>query len=537
MPDQSGAADGDPPVRAVPYRLIAAALLALLGLYLLWLAQGPVTMARGDVFGDAYVMMAAEHFQENGFLRCRLLPIIQPGELTVPPFYYTHQPPLPYIVAGVARALGMRAVSSFRVIPIVLTVASLAFFYAAVETLLGPPLALLSLFYFATTPALLYWADALDSYSYDEFFRLAAIFFWIKTLSSDARTRRRFFVLTWLAAFAEALCSFAYILFIQVFIFAGAFLFRASVNKRYLLLFLLAPALAFGLHFAQNVIALGPTDAFNDFHDAFLLRTLERGTTDSYLNLGDYPLRLWNRVEHWFMNPVQALGFCVLAVLVLTRCVSADLAQRFTRLLLLFVVAASCWWIVFPGHSWIHHITIRQFLPFFALLVGGVALGTIRLLRRDVPAGLRILAAALLGLLLVWQVYRVRNYTIAQRNGVDLAAAVAPIAAELPDNAVVFTNFGNHPTLAWLLDRPVFRAADAPTMRSRLSELYPSSPIVVLDYLPVPPSGGASALSPSVEMDPDSVLVRRFGDFLLFAPAEPPPLDSSSYPGEESPAR
>ena len=536
MPDQSGAPDDTPPVRAVPYRLVAAALLALLGPYLLWLAQGPVTMARGDVFGDAYVMMAAQHFHEDGFLRCRLLPIIQPGELTVPPFYYTHQPPGPYITAGVVRALGVRSVPAFRVIPIILTVASLAFFYAAVETLVGSPLALLSALYLATTPALLYWADALDSYSYDEFFRFAAVFFWIKALSSDACSRRRFFVLTWLAAFAEALCSFAYILFIQVFIFAGAFLFRASVRKRYLLLFLLAPALAIGLHFAQNMIALGPADAFTDFRDAFLLRTLESGTADSYLSLRDYPLRLWNRVEHWFMSPVQALGFCLLAVLTLGRGVSAVLAQRFIRLLLLFAVAGSCWWIVFPEHSWIHHVTIRQFLPFFALLVGGVALGMIRLLRQGSPAGLRILGAALLGLLLVWQGHRVRNYTIGQRNGVDLAAAVTPVAAELPDNAVVFTNFGNHPTLAWLLDRPVFRAADAPTMRSRLSELYPSSRVVVLDYLPAPPSGDGSLLSPSVELGPDSVLVRRFGDFVLFMPAGRPPLEPS-YPGDESPAR
>ncbi|MFH0964754.1 MAG: hypothetical protein V2A58_12190 [Planctomycetota bacterium] len=494
-------------------RALVVLVLAALSLYLLWLAQGPVTTARGDVFGDAYVMMAAKHFEKDGFFRCRFLPVVQPGELTHPPFYYTHQPPGPYIVAGIERVLGVREVVSFRVLPVVLTVLSAAFFYALLESLFDPLLALLSVVALACAPALLYWADALDSYSYDEFFRAAAMFFWIEAVVSVGRRRRRLTALAWVAAFAEALFSFAYILYIQVFVWLTALILRSRVNVRTRLAFLLAPVLAFALHFAQNAVAVGGAEAYRDFRSAFLNRTLELETGVPSLNLYTYPLELAARIEHWHMNPIQALALWVLVLFAVARFIGIDPAKRLSRMLAALAVAGSVWWIVFPGHSAIHHVTTRQFLPFFALLTGSALYACVLCtFRKGGFPALRILAAALFVLTFVWQGHRLRAYTEAQENPPDLAAELLPIKGRLPADAIVLTNYGNHPTLAWLLDTPTFPLADLDALPSSLA----SRTVRVLEYAP-------QRLPDSLSPDRWAAIIGQasaypVGDFVLFSP-------------------
>jgi len=69
-----------------------------------------------------------------------------------------------------------------------------------------------------------------------------------------------------------------------------------------------------------------------------------------------------------------------------------------------------------------------------------------------------------------------------------------------------------------------------------LSKLYPKSRIVAVDYVPPRSSGNESVLSPSVDMGPGTVLVKRFGDFVLFTPSGRPPL-GTSHPGDRNPDR
>jgi len=501
--------------RPAPTRLIAGVVVAALAVYLLWLSRGPVTMARGSVFDDAYVLLGSEHFDRDGFLRCRLLPVVQPGELTDPPFYYTHQPPGPYIVGGIARKLGARSVQGFRILPVILTLASAALFYLALERVFGGTLALAGFVFFSTTTAFLYWADALDSYAYDSFLVLAVIACWMMTLTSKGRAQRRYAVLTWLATFAEALCSFLYVPFIQLFIWASAFAFGGIARKRRLLVFLAAPVLAFSLHFVQNAAALGAREAIEDLRGAFLQRTLEVETSDNYLDVAKYPARLVQRFRHWYVHPAIFLVAWVAAGVALGRIDGEERRRGFLRMSLIFAASGAVWWILFAEHTWIHHVTIRQMLPLFALVAGTLFVCGIRILgERRFHIALRALAGIFCVVALAWQGRRVVNYTRGQVNARDFAAELAPIKAELSEDTVVVTDHGNHPMIAYLLDRPVF----SPAQIEGIDALYANRPVAVLRY---DPEERYAPFAPgSLEERLLSGDAQRFshGDYHLFTP-------------------
>ena len=514
-PCDADASAQERPARAPCARVTAAVVLAALAAYLLLLSRGPITMARGSVFDDAYVLMASEHFDRDGFLRCRLLPVVQPGKLTDPPFYYTHQPPGPYIIAGIARRLGAQSVQDLRILPVILTLASAALFYFAMERVFGGAIALCGFFFLSTTTALFYWADALDSYAYDSFLVFAAVACWIMTLTSEGKARRRYAILTWLAAFAEALCSFLYVPFIQLFIWASAFAFRGIARKRRLLVFLAAPALAFLLHFVQNASALGVPDAIEDFRGAFLQRTLEVETSDNYLDLGKYPARLVRRFRHWYVHPAIFLAAWVAAGFALGKVAGEKSRRNFFRMSLVFAASGAVWWIVFAEHTWIHHVTIRQMLPLFALVAGAAFFCCIKLLgSRRFHVALRVLAGILCALALAWQGRRVVSYTRGQMSARDFAGELAPVKAQLPPNAVVVTDHGNHPMIAFLLDRPVL----APAQIERIDALYPDRPLAVLRYDPGKRQAPLAQGSLEEQLLGENSLVFLHGDYLLFTP-------------------
>ena len=496
-------------------RVAVGVVLAALAAYLLWLSRGPVTMARGSVFDDAYVLLASEHFDRDGFLRCRLLPVVQPGELTDPPFYYTHQPPGPYIIAGIARKLGARSVQDLRILPVVLTLAAAALFYLAMESVFGSIFALGGFIFLSTTTALLYWADALDSYAYDLFFVFAAVACWIMTLRSQGKARRRYAVLTWLAAFAEALCSFLYAPFIQVFIWGSAFAFGGIARKRRLLLLLAAPVLAFSLHFVQNAVTLGTSETIEDFRGAFLQRTLEVETSDNYLDVGKYPARLVRRFRHWYVHPAVFLAAWAASAFALGKVAGRKSRRDFVRLSLVLAAAGGVWWIIFAEHTWIHHVTIRQMLPLFALVAGAGAFCCIRILTGPrFPAAWRVMAGVLCVLALAWQGRRVVSYTRGQIHADDFAHALAPVDAQLPGNAVVVTNHGNHPMIAYLLDRPVFSLAQI----EWIEKLYPNRPPAVLRYDPGRRQAPFAPDSLERRLLGENARAFSYGDFLLFMP-------------------
>jgi len=497
---------------------ITAVVLVVVGGYFLWLSRGPITTARGDISSDAHVLMSSRHFHEDGFARCRFLPVVQPGELTDPPYWHLHQPPGVHILGGFARSFGVRTVQAFRVLPVMLTVLGCALFYAFAYRTLGRGVAVCALFFLATTPALLYWADALGSYAFDHFFRFAAMAAWIYAITTPSKTGRRFRKLAglaWAATFAEAACSMRYAAFLQVFFWGSAYALEWRGKRRLILFMLSAPAAAFFLHAVQNATAIGFAASIEDWRRVLLLRSFEIGATDGTLDLAEYPTRMLERIEHWYMSVPQLLAFWVLGALGLRRFSGQRLCKQFIIMTIVLWAAGAIWWIVFPQQTWSHHDTIQQALPVFALIVGAAFYYCYKLATRPYnhPA-LRVIAGAFLAFLLMWQGHRVALYTQDQQDASDFAEELTSVKAALPEEAVVVTNHGNHPMLAYLIDRPVFFQGEI----DRIDTFYPGRPLAVLRYDPDSRQAPFALRSLEARILPDGAAVSRHADFLLFAP-------------------
>lgn len=520
-PEASTAAEVPAPRPSNPAaaHALAAVILVVMGGYFLWLSRGPITTARGNVYADAYVLLSSRHFHEDGFTRCRFLPVVQPGELTTPPYWHLHHPPGVYLLGGFEQSLGIQTIQAFRIVPVIMTVLGCALFYVFAYRVLGRGVALPALLFLATTPALMYWADALGRYAFDHFFRFAAMAAWTYAITTPSRTGRHFrklAMLAWLATFGEAWCSMRYAAFLQVFFWGSAMALGWRGKRRLILFMVSAPAAAFLLHGLQSVIAIGFDPSVEDWRNVLLLRSFEIGATNGYLSLSDYPMRMLERIEHWYMGMPQLLAFWVLAALGLRRFSGQRLCNQFIIMTGVLWGAGAVWWIVFPQQTWIHHDTIQQMLPVFALVVGAAFYYCYKLATSaDNHPALRVIASAFLAFLLLWQGHRAVVYTQEQLGASDFAEELAPVGAALPKRAVLVTNHGNHPMLAYLVDRPVF----AQTEIDRIETFYPGRPLSVLRY--DPERRQAPFARGSLEarlLSPDTATVDKHGDFLLFAP-------------------
>ena len=508
-------------------RSVALAILVALAFYLLTLARGPVTAARGSVAGDARVLTAAKHFDEDGFRRCRFLPIVDPGQLTDPLRITINQPLGPYVVAGIVRRMSARQIRTFRIVPAMLTVLALGFLYLAIERVSGLGVSLFALVFAATTPALLSWADTLDSSGYDPFFLYAALVCWTWSLASKGRARTPFAVLAWIAAFGGALFSYYSILFIQVFIWGGALAVGSKAHKRGLVLFLAAPALALAIQLGLAASAIGVEATLAHFKAVLLQQTPKIAPPAAPASVAAYPLRLAGRIERWYMNPLQGLLFWALAISVLWKLRGAKKARTFLRVSVTLAVGAAAWWIVFPKHTWIHEATIRQLIPLFAMITGaGVFLFMKLSFSEETFPAVRVFAAILCVVVMFWQGNRLLGYTTEQLSARDFSQGLGTLKLALPEDAVVFTDHPDHLMLAHLLDRPVLSTKGLPAALDDARSRWPGRETMLL--LHVPDTGAAASRSaPTMAMffepnSPEMDVVGphapgdRLGSFVLF---------------------
>lgn len=513
-------------------RFVAGVILVALALYLLALARGPVTTARGSIEGDARVLTAAKHFDEDGFRRCGFLPVVDPGQLTDPPRITINQPLGPYIVAGLVRRMGARRIQTFRIVPAMLTVLALALLYLAIERVLGLGVSLFALFFAATTPALLAWADMLDSSGYDPFFLYLTLACWTWSLASKGKASLPLAILTWLAAFGGALFSYYSILFVQVFIWSGALAVGSKAHKRGLVLFLAAPALALAIQLGLAAAAIGPEATMARFEAVLLQRTPEVAPSVMLEPPAAYPLRLAGRIERWYMNPLQGLLFWALAISLLWKLRGVEKARTFLRISVILAAGAAAWWIVFPKHTWVHEATIRQLIPFFAMITGaGVFLFMKLSFSEDTFPAVRVFAAILCVVVMSWQGHRLLSYSAKQFSARDSSQGMVMLKLALPEDAVLFTDSPHPLMLAHLLDRPVLSTRGLPGVLDDARSRWPGQEMMLLVHAPLTGFDRSPASltmeiffgsdSPETEIVGADAAGERLGSYVLFLREQP----------------
>ena len=440
----------------------------------------------GDPYSDANVLIAGQYFAANGFWRTKLLPNHVPGLGWQFPDLYTHYPPLPDIINGVQRRLGLRTLAQFRMSSAAVSCLALGLWYVSVCYLVGPWPALISLIFLGSRRLFLLYGDSVHQFPYGWLTTYGAMLLFVLGVARRGRIRWLLFAGAWLAIFLNAWASFEYIVWVQVFVWGYLIICGERRQWKVAAMMLTAPLLAFALHMTQNIACLGFSEAVADMGGAFLYRFSslpapshwgpQRPEVGYVFHLRDYAQQLYARSYEWYcLNP----AFALLLLAILPALQREDLGEQqrlrfYQRLLLLLGLSGVTWWVAMPQHFMIHGFTTRHAGPFFALLAALVFyFGGKFALNRRISLPVR----ALVGVALVLWAGQLTGDTLKVMDPQQVSAAdleVAPILQEyMPPDSLGLMMGGGHylPVLRYYSQRAIYQGPDAATTRSVLAHV------------------------------------------------------------------
>lgn len=248
-------------------------------------------------FGDAQTMLSLRQWEEGGWIHNYLLfkpqgyaPVIDllddpelrqhahgtcPGSSPRigPRLLYTHYPAGYLVPYAVLFKVGLDSLFSVRMLSILMSVGALALMYAVFARITSPRVSFLAVLFYSLAPAFLGYADSIANQPVDDLLRfgfmLAVV---LSTRAESELLRKRWAIAAWVAEFCLSLVSFDSVFFLFTWLIGWDLLERRGFRWKTYFLYGMAPTLAHGLQFLQNVWYLGWGDAFIDIKDAFLLK-------------------------------------------------------------------------------------------------------------------------------------------------------------------------------------------------------------------------------------------------------------------------
>jgi len=462
--DEPLAQDGAGVPRARRSCHIAAGVIACIMLYILCALSTTHVLWCDDQYSDMSTLMGGENFATHGLIRLRFLPVLYVGAMTDPPSYYTHYPPLPYVVNGLIQIVGIRSLAVMRVLCGLLCIAGLIGMYLAFAPHVGPFPAVCGLGFIATTGYFFTYGIGLHQHVYNIFFLGVFLLFFLRGAHAD-RAPAWWWAVCWAALLLESLTSFEFILWPQAF--AWVYVLCAGRIRhcwRQLLLLATAPVVGVGLHFLQNVWAMGWSWAVADAVDAF--RRPGRGPAQDrwaiLRRVPEFVLSHSARLYYWPWTVLPVLG-AVWFVLTGRENDESPSLRKAGPLLLGAVAGSVTWYLFMPIHTVKHPHTMSQLLPLVMLVMGGTTAVALEwLLKRGANRHQRALSALALGVLIYGQTQSVAECFERAETQRPLTfylfEALGPDAFD--PKVGVLTNTYADCQLAYFIRRPVWRSPD-----------------------------------------------------------------------------
>lgn len=417
-----------------------------------------------DQYSDMNTLMSGENLATHGLIRLRMLPVHYIGAMTDPPSYYTHYPPLPNIMNGLVRIVGIGSLPVMRVLCGLLCIAGLVCMYAAFSPLIGPLAATCGLAFVVTSGYFFTYCISVHQHTYNIFFIGVFLLCFMRAVHTDNPSRRMWAV-CWLSLTLESLVSFEFILWPQAFAWVYL-LATGQIRRRWRELVVLgtAPVAGVGLHFLQNCWAMGWSWALADAADAF--RRPGRGPAmnrwEVLLRVPEFVLSHSQRLYYWPWPVLFLLGGAWPAIS--DRIVPDVTNRRRNSALLLALAAGSITWYFFmPIHTVKHPHTMSQLLVWTLVCMGCVLAIVLRLLAgRETSVCQRLLAVVALIVVVFGQTQSIAD--VFDRSGSRpetfyLFEAMGPTA--FPEKVGCLTNTYADGQLAYFIRRPLWRCPDA----------------------------------------------------------------------------
>lgn len=338
---------------------------------------------RGDAFTEYLSHNGVEYFFDHGFWNTKLLPHYEYHGATAQNKVvkveahqvYTHYPSLPDAWTGfTAKIFGTTDTRVLRIIPIVFSVIWLLFMCKALRLIhTSPAEFVISFCAIILSNYFVAWADNMHKFMYEEIFKWAIIFYFLKQFIVQPK-KSNIFVL-FLLFFLLANISLDSIV-VAAFLAVG---FSLAYKKKIFCVETIAPGIAtlagFALHFYQNSLFFGSAAAaWNDLMSIASVRTVGGAGAGE---MGSVSLLGWlahffywnpNRVERYFLIPGWA--FLIMSYFVLREWRKDHDAR--IKLFWIFLAASSAWNLVMWQHSMVHVWVARNWAFFAALMSGPI---------------------------------------------------------------------------------------------------------------------------------------------------------------------
>jgi len=440
---------------------IAVAGIALVMLIIVCSLSTMHVLWPDDQYTDMNTLMSGENFSEHGLFRLRMLPVFHLGEMTDPPSYYTHYPPFTNLVNGLLHIVGVESVAAIRIFCGLVGIVGLVCMYRAFAPDIGPLAAACGLGFLGTTGFFFTYCISLH-HTFNFFFMGVFFLLFTHAVRSD-RPATKAWIGCWIVLMLEALTSFEFIIYPQVF----AWVYVLATGRlrrcwRPLIVLATAPVAGVGLHFLQNCWALGWSAAVTDAADAF--RRPGRGfEQDRWAVLTDrvpeFVLSHSRRLYYW---PWPVLPIVAVVWLALTgrEQDGAATIRRAGAMLLAALAGSVTWYFFMPVHTIKHPHTMSQLLPLIVIVMGGGVGVMVRwLYQRGVPVHGRVLAVVALLVVVFGQKRSIGQcFERASKRPESFYLFEAMGGNAFPPNAAVLTNTYADAQLAYFIRRPLWRS-------------------------------------------------------------------------------
>lgn len=322
----------------------------------------------GDSWSDVNTFIAGENYATEGLFRLHFLPVHYPGPLSDSPKYYMHYPPLAEIFNGLLQAIGITDFGFMRIIFGLFFIAGTVFMYRGLGYITGPVGAVCGIIFLASTSYFILYSTSLHSHALNIFFLGIFFFVFIRGIHNETGGKWRWMA-CWITLFTSSMVSFEFIIFFQIFAWLYV-LATGNFGRKWRLLLLLAtaPVAGVGLHFGQNIWAVGWSAAMADgmgFH-----------SRDGGLCLARIAatFKVPNAVMQNSFRYLHVGWPCFAIMAALTYAIRDKLSSRMNKfggaLLLASLSAPIGWYMFMPAHTIAHHHIINQLLPLAIIVMG-----------------------------------------------------------------------------------------------------------------------------------------------------------------------
>jgi Dolichyl-phosphate-mannose-protein mannosyltransferase len=491
-PRQPKRADQRRSVRPEPVRPVATGLpawvsAAIVGGVITFVAVvllariGDPLGVRPDSWSEAEVIVSGWGYAASGFLAFAGLPQHQIGPPVDPYYLYANYPVLSNVLYGGLHLLGADAFGLYR-LPVILTsLTALWLWYRLVARVIDRPTGMAAVVGLASSAGFLSYADNIHQQAYPLAPQFGALLCFVIALAPETKRQRPWLIGCALSLLLVGLLTVELHAWLVIAAAGYVVLFRARVPWRWLPVLLASLLIGVVLQSVQGRIGSPvPPEDRPGFTENLYRRSIgfaeavdtPRDATGKRLTLVTYPGYMVERFTEFYRVPAWAVPLLVLIGFVGTAPARASPVRwpPQVKLLLILLAAALGWMGIMMQQTAVHPATMRQLLPFWALLLAVVWTQGVRvafdarvmvLWRVLVPAVALVLvlpqAASLWSSLRMHWDPRYRDPIIMDA-GWSESAELGPLGG-LPRDSVILTNHNRLPLIRYWSRRPTYLAS------------------------------------------------------------------------------